>query len=360
MFRRSSILVVAVWACNSSKPPAAPVQIASIEPAEGRDALAVVVQTAPSASIECFAGIKSAWAIADAAGRASLVVDLEGHPDHLPTVRLSCSAKGGGYESRELPRPSYLALERGQLKCRGRHDCDGTVVPGDPLEVTLYRAPAGTLVELGDSRATAATGAPVHVARPLGLAAQLPDLRVADLLGDGPFSIGSASVGLRLGFPDGSSARTTIPIGRDAYVGALASTLGKLARGAVRFPGEPARAGAASLLILGAERRLLGTAERVRDIDRVALIDVESKQVVCGEYAAAGSMTSARLTFHVYSLRAVAYDRRTGSRLGARTFPSKWNGCPESVHDRTDRLTLERSAAADWPSALAWAAQFGP
>jgi hypothetical protein len=334
----AALSLAALGACKG-KP--VPLKILSWTPVE--KGIAVELESEPGARVSCYPSDEPR---ADAQGRARVVTKLEPGPRQL-----RCWAqKDGrdGWDDRDVNIAPVLRIEGSSLSCPPS-GCDGRVSWSDRASVAFSRLAAGTVVELGASKQTARGGA-MKIEAPVRLRPALADAAIAELTSDdSPLDV---EVPIAITLPDGQKIAAVLHGGAGAWLGALAHE--------ASTHGAPvgAHAGARSTLLVGAlGPKLVGAAERVRELDRVAIAEWQFDQRDCGDYARVmGDHAKQRVTIKITNQRVRVYDRRAAKLIAERLFYAPALECPHYAKTYMGMVSDRLSTEVDAAPVLAWLA----
>ncbi|MFN0246769.1 MAG: hypothetical protein ACKV2T_07655 [Kofleriaceae bacterium] len=122
----------------------------------------------------------------------------------------------------------------------------------------------------------------------------------------------------------------TLSIGR----GAVTTLLSKIRTGPLAFAGSaPAPAKPASLVLIGDLTEALGNTEvLVRDLDLVGIVSSSFREASACQYVATdGTGAKKSVARRMLDYAATIYDRRTGKKLGTKSWRAKTPGCDRWV-----------------------------
>lgn len=231
-----------------------------------------------------------------------------------PEIKLNVSADF--YEPRKLFKSRYKSAQTQvtatrapavrfdpttrQIACLGK-TCTGTF--------SLYREARVDFTDIEPLATADLAGSQARtVTRQMNLTLDMKPYLEKVPLGDffKPYPMGNVDLPLELGFSDGVKLKTNVNVPANLLKPALGEVLGKVSQGAVRFPGEEAAPGNRTSLLFLPREQLYGKAEKVRDLDLVA-VATDKDRTECGAEA-------------IVDADVVVYERRTGKSIGQKRF----------------------------------------
>lgn len=124
--------------------------------------------------------------------------------------------------------------------------------------------------------------------------------------------------------------------------------------GAITFPDEPTKAKPDTLIVANDHTKrigpLFGPGLRLKDVDWVAVPFWKDtgKVKTCGGYSnVQGVSGSTKVSFALHEVELAIYDRRTGTLLGAKTFPPA-SRCPTYVSGDKPAIGADDKAMVAW------------
>lgn len=362
---QAALLLVALSGCNRKLPLEA--KVVGYKPGSST-ILLVEVKSNSGARVECMdGGLRCEKKDVGAPGAVNLEIDMKYagaapmqvmlHAAHGPrenTLTLPLDASSG------MPAKLDVAPD-GKITCTFAN-CTGTLVLAPTAHLTLTTT-AGTVAELGTSKATASAGGTIDadfVAPPV---AALRSLSLRVLCATPAKSLGALP--LTLTFPDQVKLTTSVALDAEVARRGFAAALEQVAKGPVVLPWEkPAEtipAARRGILLLtpagacsagGAEDAtlstlavvVLGTRSERKDACTYKLTDAKAKDK---------GQADSPLTLH--DIDAKAYDRRSGKLLGTRKFLAPKN-CTDEFATRSGERMISQASRVDEATVTAWAA----
>lgn len=363
--RRWWVALVMFTGCKSSTIEMTMKEVPAVP---GSNLVVVEVETEPHVLVDCRVTTKrlhdTAQVESDDQGKARL--EMGKRAPVGGTLDLECMAQAGnrhGSVHATVERPVRIAVSGRAVQCFGE-PCSGSLSWWkDSVSIDMKGLPEGAKIVTSKGTVVVKSAFDTsYASAPVSLD-ELGDLALADVLAPDTSKLRGAAVPFSVVLPEGNKIDATIPVDGHAYAGALEDRLRTLSKGPVRFANERATTGSASLLIVGMDLALVGEAVHVRDIDRVAIFDARSGATRdCGMYQSEDGSESRLVTVTATDIDATVYDRRTGRKLGSRSFTGKPGGCPDKA--KTTRGSTEtigkHAGGPDYEVALAWVRTFGP
>lgn len=158
---------------------------------------------------------------------------------------------------------------------------------------------------------------------------------------------------LELELGDGRSGKTKLPA-LDLRR-AVKQRLEEIAHGPVVFGKEPDDPNKLDAIVYPANNKLIGTAEKVHEVDRVLIVRKRTEETgrkTCGGYTDTGGLPIASMTLVLRETEAVIYDRRSGEVVERKTFAPDTK-CPTYVTKRAGERELE--SGTNHAAVVAWA-----
>lgn len=122
------------------------------------------------------------------------------------------------------------------------------------------------------------------------------------------------------------------------------------------FPGEAAVAKGKPASSLFQSMAIVGDATRADEVDLVATTDSRVRTLSCGSFASADGTTRGSVKAEMADLVATVRDRRTGKKLGEKTFRAPDATCPDSIQGAGGAMVT--GTAADEGEAQTWIDSF--
>jgi hypothetical protein len=139
----------------------------------------------------------------------------------------------------------------------------------------------------------------------------------------------AAELPISFEFPDGTTARGTVPFARTSLRLALFDRLKAASNGPVAFPSDDAHSGPPRAMWVEFPLGKRGRATSIKELDWVLVIDNPRRSIECERRARDRGLGTKlagqreKKSFTISDERARVYERRTGRLIGERTIPSK-------------------------------------
>jgi hypothetical protein len=324
----------------------------------------LLIESDPGLKVHCNAEFRAGdTGYTDASGKVTIPIELKEFS--VGTHEVRCSAdrqeflRNGSRDAvAHFERAPTLRLSktRGVIECGGK-PCDCIFDWKRSLTVSI-KVEKGTQIEVGGKTVVSADDTERTVIEvSTGLETALPDAALAPII-SGTTTL-TAAVPMKVTWPDGASARVNITADARAALETMTAIFEGLENGPVKFPAE--QKPTPSLLLLGDGDVLYGTAERVRDVERVAIFFYFERKESCGTYTSKTDNHAVEVTNDYRDIDLTVYERRSGKVLGKKQFPAAAVPCPSKV--KAYENESEKTADyiwADKPTALAWLEKFTP
>ena len=315
----------------------------------GKEKVVLEIQTDPGTKVSTYSSGRAA-ATADATGKATLTINGWDGYSAEKTFYVSADKSEKrlvgrpryryGSTSIVLTRPPAVRITpstssttststygtRASVSCVGGKVCTGSI--NNAFSLALTDVEPGTTVEFAGTRGRTTTRA-ITLAPDLGH--NLATVSLGDVFKDYPLS--NFDVPLKLEFSDGTKLETKANFPANALRPALGTTFGKLSAGPVKFPGDADGPVGSRSLLLVPKGVLFGEAEKVTDLDLVAVVTDKTRSLSCGSYRGqvTGRITTLERTLTDATVN--VFERRTGKIRATKSFFAEPPPCPTSTYD---------------------------
>ena len=363
---RWALVLVMLASCNAKLPLEG--TVGTTKP--GTSLLPVHVKSNKSVTITCMdTGMSCKPVDVGASGEADLEIDLALQtPNEAATKKVVLRAKFGPREATlELPVnavsavPASVAVdERGQISCVTK-TCSGSIVVGIAGHLSVQTV-AGTLVEMGNVKATADAQGKVEAALDVPLSPPLKDMPIRTACAAGKTPLGTAT--LTLTFPDKAKVSTPVPITASMLQSGFAPVLSNVTKGPVLMPWEKGTvqrstkraAVQASTFSCFADS---ASDAKVSDIAVIAVSKDVTRTDKC-EYNLGDAKTlknkgTGSAVLHLHDEDVTAYDRATGKVLGSKLFKAEKKCDPNFTIKADEAIPAQDNYAYPTPI-VQWAA----
>ncbi len=309
------LLLLAVLTGCEAKVTSLSIKQGGISIKDDKEQVELLVESEPGMRINCNVEMATGdFGTTDAAGKLTLEVPWKNlsigkHEARCDAYRNELLKTTSGELVVQLERSPrmWLSKTRGIVECGGK-ECDCIFSWKKALNMSI-KVEKGTTIELGGTKVVSADDVErTKLEVSSELLAKLPDAPLEPIL-SGKSAL-TAEIKMHLTWPNGATAQVNVAADATASLDTLTALLEGLEDGPVKFPAE--KKATPSLLMLGDGAVLYGTAERVRDVEKVAIFFYFERKDSCGTYTNKADGHKIEVTNDYRDIDLSVYERRTG------------------------------------------------